>query len=132
MANGMGSLRASDAAQDWANPSRAFSTGGCRLSPQKGCAGGCCADVSVVSPQLSWLVPWQVQGAPWVSQSPRAACPQAGVPGEEVAPALRAVHGAAQAGNSHRQFHYHLGLVHGLNLNGKSREAPVYLLLLFI
>lgn len=58
------------------------------LSLQKPCAGGCPADVLVLSPQLVLA-----------GKCPKALGQVSPGPGEEVALALRTVHGAAQAGS---------------------------------
>lgn len=80
----------------------------------------------------SWscLAPWQVQGnvpEAWGS-GPQAGCPWAGRgPGTHSCPWSSSGREPA-TGSSVITW----GFMHGLNLNGKSREAPVYLLLLFI
>lgn len=73
----------------------------------------------------SWLAPCRCRG---VSQSPRTECPWGGGgPGTQSCPWSSSGREPATGSSVITS-----GFIHGLNLNGKSREAPVYLLLPFI
>lgn len=110
MADGMGSLRALTE-PGLCQPQQGSQHWGLQLVPSpRLCWGLLCADVSVVSAQLvlagALVGAGSTLGVPEPSAAcpqagcPQAGCPQAGGPGEEVALALRAVHGAAQAGTA--------------------------------
>lgn len=101
------------------------------LSPQKPCAGGCSADVLLMSPQLV------LAGAPVGAGKCPGALPSVspgqvslvrrGGPGTQSCPWSSSGREPATGGSA-----ITWGFIHGLNLNGKSREAPVYLLLPFV